>query len=105
VPTGSDSITATVRADVDEGPSDGSDSVDLEGEEFIVVAQDGSGDITSIRNAIDSVSGSTIIVESGTYDTETELGSYGNNVNGVNADGTFVFHNVFQITRDEHSSR
>ncbi|MBB6646637.1 right-handed parallel beta-helix repeat-containing protein [Halobellus ruber] len=80
VPTGSDSITATVRADVDEGPSDGSDSVDLEGEEFIVVAQDGSGDFTSIRNAIDSVSGSTIVVESGTYDTEAELGSFGSNI-------------------------
>jgi hypothetical protein len=77
---GSDTITATVRADVDEGPGDGSESVDFEGEEFVVVAQDGSGDFTSIRDAVDSVSGSTIVVESGTYDTEAELGSFGSNV-------------------------
>ena len=64
---GSDSLTATIRADVDK-PGD-SESVGPSGDEALVVSQDGdTGDFSSIQSAIDSADGTTIIVEPGTYE-------------------------------------
>jgi nitrous oxidase accessory protein NosD len=73
--TGSETLTATVHADVDEGPSDGSESVDGVGDEFVVVDQSGGGDFTSINDALEGVSGTTILVEEGTYEENLAIGS------------------------------
>jgi hypothetical protein len=63
----SDSLTATIRADVDRPGT--SESVGPEGDEALVVSQTpDQGDFSSIQSAIDSADGTTIIVEPGTYE-------------------------------------
>ncbi|WP_158294251.1 DUF1102 domain-containing protein [Halorubrum sp. SP9] len=67
VSTGSDTITATIRADVNKPENSG--SVGPDGDQALVVSQDGdTGDFSSIQSAIDSADGTDIIVQPGTYE-------------------------------------
>jgi len=101
--TGSDSITATIRADVDKPGNSG--SVGPGGDEALVVSQTpDQGDFSSIQNAIDSVDGTTILVEDGpdTYDeqvtVDTSLTLRGIDDPTVVAPGTA---NTFEVTADD----
>lgn len=72
ISTGSDSLTATIRADVDKPGNSG--SVGPGGDEALVVSKTpDAGDFSSIQNAIDSADGTTIIVEPGTYEERPEI--------------------------------
>ena len=72
VSTGSDSITATIRADTDKPGNSG--SVGPDGDQALVVSQDrDTGDFSSIQSAIDSADGTTIIVQDGTYNEQVTI--------------------------------
>jgi hypothetical protein len=64
-------LPATIHA-AESKPST-SGAVDGEGGDFAVVDPDGNGDYTTIQGAIDGVSGSTIVVNDGTYTEEVTV--------------------------------
>jgi len=101
--TGSDSLTATIRADVDKPGNSG--SVGPVGDETLVVSQTpDQGEFSSIQNAIDEADGTTILVEDGpdTYDeqvtVDTSLTLRGIDDPTVVAPGTA---NTFEVTADD----
>jgi hypothetical protein len=67
-------LPATIHAAESKPSSSG--AVDGSGEDFVVVDQSGSEDYTTIQDAIDNVSGTTIFVRSGTYNETIDIQGY-----------------------------
>jgi hypothetical protein len=83
-------LDVTIHANAEQPGS--STPVDEGGDDFVVVDASGGGDFTSIQNAIDSLSGSTVLVEPGVYEENvnanvSDLTLLGPN-NGVPGDGS-----------------
>ena len=82
--TDEQALTATLNADVDvPGGEDGSQPSDPVGEDAAVVSKDPDvGEFDSIQEAIDSVDGTTVLVESGRYEESVTI-----DVDGLTLEG------------------
>jgi hypothetical protein len=79
-----DNLTMTIKADVDKPSSSG--SVGPDGDQTLVVSQNPDQDgYSSIQNAIDDATGTTVLVEPGTYDESVTIDVPGLTLEGANA--------------------
>jgi hypothetical protein len=70
--TSTGSPTMTINADVDKPTNSG--SIGPGGDEALVVSQDGDvGDFSSIQDAIDAATGTTVLVQPGTYTENVDV--------------------------------
>ncbi|AKH96612.1 DUF1102 domain-containing protein [Halanaeroarchaeum sulfurireducens] len=90
--TGTETPTMTIRADTNKPGNSG--SVESGGDDALVVSQnpnpENDNEFGSIQDAVDAAQGTTILVESGTYDESVSIDKPGLTIEGVGSSSTTI---------------